>query len=131
LARLLSEGGQVIGIKLWDTPKLNLKNCLKHALSYPKVNYSVKDQMLQVRFIKVREDQVARVVKWDANLDFDSAGQIIGIEILFGGKLALNNRLKYIEQYRVGFDELFEELPAEQIKRLEELLDTVEGDDVI
>jgi hypothetical protein len=93
-----------------------------HALLHPQVNYDSKNRTLQIRFVTARHSQVAQVVEWKANLDFDNDRQLCGIEILFGGKLHVNDKLKYIGQYRVGFEELHEELSEEKKERIERWL---------
>ena len=43
----------------------------------------------------------ARVLPWDAIIDFDPAGQLVGVEFLFGGALEIDGRLARLPHQRI------------------------------
>lgn len=81
---------QIIAMRLFETDEFQFRNRLRYALQHSQVTYYEDTDNLCVAFVLSAESK--RTVSWDANVDLDRSGQILGIEILFcpGGLLPTN-----------------------------------------
>lgn len=93
----LDAAGDIIALQVYGSENLRLANRLYYALQHVEVLYDENNESLRVSFSQ--SGIVSRTVDWDANIDLDQDGQILGLEILFGGELTANNRLRYVSPY--------------------------------
>src|SRR5690349_18874099 len=77
----LDPADQIVGLRLYGSESLALEGRLKYALLHPEVSFEKEGQFLQLGFVPSWE--IKRTIPWDANVDIDKHGQIMGMEILF------------------------------------------------
>ena len=107
---ILDVENQIISMKLFESRECQFQNRLKFALVHSAISFI--DGYLQISFAET--SQPTKVVRWDANIDLDRKGQILGIEILFADadyhpkdgieRLYANDKLIYLQKYTVPFD---------------------------
>jgi uncharacterized protein YuzE len=106
---------KIIALKLFESEEYQFHNRLKYALQYPEVKYDETTNQLIIAFAE--SDQEKRSITWDANIDLDKSGQILGIEILYADngydpndgreRLHAEGKLDHMAKYIVPFDEIY------------------------
>jgi len=95
------EDGQWTRLDLLPGEELDLSNCLAHIGAQDGVRYKEVTNTLTIQF---QEDRSYRdVIPWEALVDFDQEGQLLGIELLFGDRLArIQEKLRYVYHERIA-----------------------------
>jgi hypothetical protein len=62
------------------------------------VTYDANTKQLRITFEK-NADPVTTII-WPGNFDFDEAGNLLGVEILFDHAFSIDRRLRYISKFR-------------------------------
>jgi uncharacterized protein YuzE len=107
----LDNNEQIVVMRLIESEEFVFSKRLKYALQHDEVTYEPDNHMLRIAFAP---DSIAkRSISWDAHIDLDRDGQILGLEILFGyapldstDTLQAGGRLQYISKYLVGFNKV-------------------------
>jgi uncharacterized protein YuzE len=98
----LDSGHQIISLLLSNSEDIRVGNRLEHVVSHQNVFFDAKRRQLKLSFITLAE--VKRTVKWVGSVDYDSNGQMVGIEILFGPKFVAKDKLRHITRFMVALD---------------------------
>lgn len=110
----LDNGDQIVAFKVFASEECRFHDTLKYALENSEVRLEEAGNCLVVSFAET--GTVQRTISWDANIDFDESGQILGIEILYAdldsvldddrGRLYADGKLDHIVKYLAPFDDL-------------------------
>ena len=111
----LDEKDQIAFLRIFESEEHKFQNRLKYALQHPNVAYDESNGTLVIAFT---DDQgVGKIISWDANIDIDSDGQILGVEILFADaesgfddgqeRLYAEGKLEHISNYIVPFGKFY------------------------
>ena len=108
----LDEANQIIVLKLAESEDCLFPGRLDYTRQHPNVTYDEVDRRLIISFAD--DPKSKKSISWDANIDLDEGGQILGLEILFADpeyipddeqeRLFAEGKLKYIAKYIVPFD---------------------------
>jgi uncharacterized protein YuzE len=90
----LDSSDQVVALCLLESDDLGLANGLRFALHDPGVVYDESSGRLRIAFAP--QVTVKRVVDWSANIDLDRHGQVVGVEVLFGGELTGKDKMTLV-----------------------------------
>lgn len=95
------EDDQWTRLDLLPGDELDMSNCLAHIGAQDGVRYEEATNTLTIQF---QEDRSYRgVVQWNALVDFDQEGQLLGIELLFGDRLEkIQGKLRYVYHERLA-----------------------------
>lgn len=97
----LDAAEQIVAVLLCGSSEFHLGQRLKYAPERSPFTYDSERDSLLIRFRQAIDG--CRTVDWDANVDTDKEGQILGIEILFGGDLLGTDRLSFVRKYFIPF----------------------------
>lgn len=110
----LDEGKQIAILRLFENEECHFGGRLNHIRRHPQAAFDETSQSILITFAP--NEEVARVVSWDANIDLDKEGQILGIEILFAyddGKsndglelISADDKLEHLSKFIVAVDAL-------------------------
>jgi hypothetical protein len=84
-----------------DGSVIDLVPALTHVRKNAPEITTEHDERRNVLSFRWALEEPASVLPWDAILDFDGAGHLIGIEFLFGGALEIENRLGRLDHQRI------------------------------
>lgn len=107
---VLDKKSQIVAMRLLESADCRFGERLKYALQHAQITYDPVSQALKIEFVP--NCSADRTIFWEANIDLDSAGQVLGFEVLFGylsdgqETLYAEGKLEYLSQYLVGFDKL-------------------------
>jgi uncharacterized protein YuzE len=111
----LDKDEQIVGLRLLRSGDIDFSDRLKYLGQHPEINYSEADHSVQINF--AHDVPVKRSLEWEGNIDLDSNGQVIGLEMLFAPpdyqpddgqeRLSAEGKLAHIEKYRVPFDDVY------------------------
>jgi len=103
---------QIIAMRLFESGECEFANRLDYALQHEAVIYDETNHTLEIFFASYIDAE--KTVSWDANIDLDKTGQILGLEILFADakyspddeleRVDADGKLKYINTYLIEFD---------------------------
>jgi uncharacterized protein YuzE len=109
----LDKNDQIINVKLYESEECQFQNRLKYALQYPEAKYEAGNRLI-ISFADTGEEK--RSITWEANIDLDKSGQIVGIEVLYADlgydpddgqeRLHAEGKLYHMSKYIVPFDSL-------------------------
>jgi uncharacterized protein YuzE len=101
----LDKRSQIVAMRLLESANCRFGERLKYALQHPQITYDPIIQAMKIEFVPyIGAD---RTIFWDANIDLDRTGQMLGFEVLFGyasdGQEALDadGKLEYLSPYIV------------------------------
>jgi uncharacterized protein YuzE len=77
----LDDNDQMAALKLFESEGCRFQNRLEYALQHPEVKFDTARNYLAISFAETGRE--GKTVSWEANIDLDKSGQILGIEILF------------------------------------------------
>jgi hypothetical protein len=80
---------------------LDLGSGLDHARKQAPEAWISHDRERRVVSMRWEPEEPARVVPWDAILDFDAQDQLVGIEFLFNEELEIEGRLDRLPHQRI------------------------------
>jgi uncharacterized protein YuzE len=113
LAIDLDANNQIVGIRLSESDECKFLNRTRYVVQNPGVEYRQDEATLHLNFSDV---PLARTVPWDGNIDLDSDGQIVGLEILFYEpgteprdgfeRLSVDDKLEHMQKFIVPFDDI-------------------------
>lgn len=95
----LDSAGHIISFRLRDSENVRMGLRLEHAARHENVIFNKDKGELTIAFLTPAE--VVRTIDWSSNVDFDSKGQIIGFETLFGTRFVVKSRLRHIRRFRI------------------------------
>ena len=90
----LDSADQVVALCLLESGDLSLARGLRFVSQEPSMAFDQSAGWLRIAFAP--QATVKRVVDWDANVDLDSDGQVVGIEVLFGGELIARDKMRLV-----------------------------------
>ena len=106
--------GQIVAFRVFASEKDTFHDRLEYAVRHPEVKLDESGTCLTISFVETAK--VQQTITWDANIDLDKSGQILGIEILFADPdsgfdddrewLYADGKLDHIAKYLVPFDHL-------------------------
>ena len=109
----LDEAEQIVALRLAESEECVFQERLEHALQHPNVNYDESGRSLVITFGD--DPKPTKSISWEATIDLDAGGQILGLEILFADpdykpddgreRLCAAGKLKHIAKYIAPFDE--------------------------
>jgi uncharacterized protein YuzE len=116
LAVDLDSAEQIVAFRLFESNLLEIESRLKYVLQHPQAVFNMSQRSLQLSFTD--KVVIAQTVIWSANLDLDSKGRILGIEILFTpteslfvsepddgvSRLSADKRLEHLYPFLVPLD---------------------------
>jgi uncharacterized protein YuzE len=76
----LDEKLQITAVKLFESDELRFQGKLNYILQHPHTTYDPATQSITIYFARIPP---TKIVPWEANVDLDGSGQILGIELLF------------------------------------------------
>ena len=110
----LDEDSQIVAMRLSESNECAFRDRLGYALMHSEVSYDSAGQRLDIVF--TQEPVIKHNINWDANIDLDINGQIVGVEILFADpgftpndgieRLYVAGKLAHVSKYIVPFDNL-------------------------
>lgn len=89
----LDARGQIISMGLYASEALRMGNGLSYALRHPEASFG--GETLRLTFDS--SEVTSSTIEWEANVDLDDGGQILGVEILFGRDFAASRRLSHLQ----------------------------------
>jgi uncharacterized protein YuzE len=110
----LDKSKQIATLRLFESEDCHYSGRLNYMRRHPQAAFDETSQSMVITFAP--NEEIARVVPWDANIDLDKEGQILGIEILFAcddGKsddgmelISADDKLEHLSKFIVGVDAL-------------------------
>lgn len=110
----LDEAAQIVALRLAESEECVFQKRLKYALQHSNVYYDESRRSLVITFGENPEP--TKSTAWEATIDLDAGGQILGLEILFADpdygpddgreRLYAVGKLKRMAKYIVPFEEL-------------------------
>jgi uncharacterized protein YuzE len=98
----LDSAHQIISILLSKSEDRLIGSRLEHVVRHQNVFFDPKRRQLKLSFITLAE--VKQTVRWVGSVDYDSKGQMVGIEILFGPKFTAQHKLRHITRFMAPLD---------------------------
>ena len=110
----LDGDSQIVAMRLSESNEFAFRDRLGYALMHSQVSYDSARHRLDIVF--TQEPIIKHSINWDANIDLDINGQIVGVEILFADpeftlndgieRLYVAGKLAHVSKYVVPFDQL-------------------------
>lgn len=109
----LDEKLQITAVKLFESDELRFQGKLNYVLQHPHTTYDPATKSITIDFAGMPP---TKIVPWEAIVDLDGSGQILGIELLFADEdhtdsdgretLCAKGKLDHIEKYLIPLDSL-------------------------
>jgi uncharacterized protein YuzE len=90
---------QIVEMRVRESTELRLASNLCRTAQDDNVAYDANTKLLRITFEK-NTDSPATVI-WPGNFDFDDAGNLLGVEILFDHAFSIDRRVRYISKFRI------------------------------
>lgn len=100
----LDNDNQIIKLTLSEPDECKFENKLEYALLHPNIYFDELKKHLQIVFAE--DTQPVKSIDWEANIDLNNKGQILGVEILFAEPMNDYGKLKHLEKYIAPFNNL-------------------------
>ena len=105
---------KIATMRLFETEDCHFRDRLKYVLHRPQVTFDEKTKSILIAF--TTKSAPTKIISWEANVDLDKDGQILGLEILFAQpeykpddgheRLYAEGKLDHLSKYIVPFDTL-------------------------
>src|SRR5947209_268948 len=79
---VVDKRSQIVAMRQLESADCRFGERLKYALQPAQVTYDPVSQALKIEFVP--NSSADRTIVWEANIDLDRAGQVLGFEVLFG-----------------------------------------------
>jgi uncharacterized protein YuzE len=115
----LDEDRQIVAVRLFEPEEWKFEDRLKYVRDNPHSRYDEANHSVIVSFVQNPEPK--KSIRWQADVDLDEAGQIVGFEMMFASaksrpingkeidgreRVYAEGSLKYLSQFRVPYDAL-------------------------
>src|SRR5262249_45082697 len=108
----LDKGEKITTMQLFEADDCHFQGRLQYALHHPQVSFDEETKSILIAF--TANSEPTKIISWEANIDLDKEGQILGLEILFAlpdyrpddgrERLYAKGKLDYLSKYIVPFD---------------------------
>jgi len=77
----LDKDEKIATMRLFEAEDCHFQDRLKYVLHHPQAIFDEKTKSILIAF--ATKSEPAKIISWEANIDLDREGQILGLEILF------------------------------------------------
>lgn len=100
----LDNNNQIIKLTFSEPDECKFENRIEYALLHPNVYFDEVERQFHIVFAE--GVQPVKSIEWEANIDLNHKGQILGVEILFDEPMNAYGKLRHLEKYIVPFNNL-------------------------